>query len=560
MTGTAFDHQPTYEDNSYLRRVYQGKKGLDVTSYGESSRHRGRYWVGTYERRPGNPTNYLVPDPAYPQGDCQGDGPTGTLTSDVFFIFGTKISFLIGGGCDYYKLYVELLIDGISVARQTGQCTEAMREVEIDVSAFTNRAAQIRIVDKAVSNWGHINVDDFKFDWDISGSRITHGSGKVTSGGISYTPLSGIVYAFSRREKDSLNFCLGDKSGCEWVETAKLSASDKRLESYFGASMAVDDETGVAVIGSPGAQCTGIYKERPSVYPHTNSTGGSVASGLDFPVNSNNMNLFESIPLFAPAASGAYGVNTLLEERGLIPDYRASVACGAVYVFVRNPAVFDSNGDVVEAPHWESVERAKIVSPDAFAHDEFGTSVSLSYVGGRSSLLSPGGAIAVGAIGQDGGGTDAGAVYTYNLAFASLTFEQPEFYALEGFDNTVTITILRDLNVFSGEFVVYYATSDLTAEGIDSDKYQECLLLSPTERSTSGCGDYEQTRGTVLFAEGVGSSGFTVNIVDDQCYEKYLEFIQITLSVPGSKGLQGENIVAKLRIDDDDFTEFPCGS
>ena len=93
----------------------------------------------------------------------------GTLTSDVFIIYGSKIKFLIGGGCDIYKEYVELIVDGYSVAKQTGQCSEGMSPVQFRVSQYINRAAQIRIVDNGTSTWGHISVDQFQFDWPIDG-------------------------------------------------------------------------------------------------------------------------------------------------------------------------------------------------------------------------------------------------------------------------------------------------------------------------------------------------------------------------------------------------------
>lgn len=51
----------------------------------------------------------------------------GTLTSQPFMIVGDRISFMIGGGCDPLTEYVELLVDGYSVARATGKCVEAMR-------------------------------------------------------------------------------------------------------------------------------------------------------------------------------------------------------------------------------------------------------------------------------------------------------------------------------------------------------------------------------------------------------------------------------------------------
>ena len=109
----------------------------------------------------------MIPDERYLEGDSQGDGPVGTLTSDPFMIIGNKISFLIGGGCDHLTEYVELLVDSFATMRTTGECSELMRRVEWDVSIHSGRSAQIRIVDASKELWGHINVDDFKFSWDM---------------------------------------------------------------------------------------------------------------------------------------------------------------------------------------------------------------------------------------------------------------------------------------------------------------------------------------------------------------------------------------------------------
>jgi len=43
-----------------------------------------------------------------------------------------------------------------------------------------------------------------------------------------------------------------------------------------------------------------------------------------------------------------------------------------------------------------------------------------------------------------------------------------------------------------------------------------------------------------------------------QCLEHYQEYVQLSLSVPGGSAAIGEDYVAKLRIDDDDFTENVC--
>ena len=79
------------------------------------------------------------------------------------------------------------------------------------------------------------------------------------------------------------------------------------------------------------------------------------------------------------------------------------------------------------------------------------------------------------------------------------------------------------------------------------------LLLAPLQRGPAGCGDYQHSSGVVVIPEGVKSGGFTVNILDDLCKERFMEYVQVTLSVPGSAALQGERLSTKIRIDDNDY-------
>jgi len=141
-TGTAFDYQPTYGDNPTERHR------------GQPSKHQGEYWIGGFEKRP---RAFDRP------GATQGDGPQGTLTSQPFRISTPTISFLIGGGCDKNRVYVELLVDDRSVIKTTGKCTETMERTQWNVSQYYGKTARIRIVDDSGGGWGHINVDDFRF-------------------------------------------------------------------------------------------------------------------------------------------------------------------------------------------------------------------------------------------------------------------------------------------------------------------------------------------------------------------------------------------------------------
>ncbi len=141
-TGAAFNFQPTYGDNPTAR------------GRGQASKHQGKYWIGTYEKRPGA---------SHKAGQTQGDGPKGTLTSLPFKISQPGMNFLIGGGCDVNTVRVELIVNGSVVRKATGRCNETMSRIDWKVSEFMGKSAQIRIVDQSNGGWGHINFDDLKF-------------------------------------------------------------------------------------------------------------------------------------------------------------------------------------------------------------------------------------------------------------------------------------------------------------------------------------------------------------------------------------------------------------
>ena len=89
------------------------------------------------------------------------------------------------------------------------------------------------------------------------------------------------------------------------------------------------------------------------------------------------------------------------------------------------------------------------------------------------------------------------------------------------------ILINRDLTVYPGELALHYATSDLTAQGVDSIKYAACQNLAPSDRGTSNCGDYGQTSGVLIIAAGVSSGAFQVPILNDLCKERFMKYIQV---------------------------------
>ena len=125
-TGSAFDNQPTFFDNLYVRT-------------GQASQHEGERWIGTRENRR-HPDDF--------PGVIQGNHPTGSLTSPRFIISGSKLYFLFAGTADKAKARVELLVKGL-VARtafsQTGN--EYLAPMSWNVGELIGQEAQIRIVD-----------------------------------------------------------------------------------------------------------------------------------------------------------------------------------------------------------------------------------------------------------------------------------------------------------------------------------------------------------------------------------------------------------------------------
>eukprot|EP00752_Nemacystus_decipiens_P003960 g3626.t1 len=638
QTGDAFALQPTFGDNPYFRAGgSSSSRATGDWSRPSKSRLRGRYFVGTYEARPGaGAGDYTNPSPNYRAGSHQGDGPTGTLTSEVFTIGGDEedevstIGLLVGGGCDDRSEYVELLADGVGVARATGMCTESMRSVRWDVSALAGRAGQIRIVDaSSASPWGHINVDEIVLSWHNRGGLHPERAANVTATGAAAskahyvareddTSRAGAVYLFSRlvvpsadsadgeitasptsfttpvcSEEDSVSgqqpevtrfYCpRGGERGqpsCGWEESAKLTASDRRGGDLFGRSLAVDHGSGIVVVGAPGASLTGLWREPPTVYTTTNPHGDAEnarATRVPLPMDERNAKLLRLKGAYgstAQAGSGAPLVWQLQKSEYALGvseqqfNTRGNSQAGAAYVFMRLPAEstgvgracqLDQEGDI--AGTWPGAEHFKLQAHDAVAADRFGSAVS--YLAAERALF-------VGTPYSDSFGPDSGAVYQYDAGVAGAFFTQAEFSVEEGYwrqlhENSqylegwkATVLVGRDSDQSDFWLTVAFATSDLTARGVDSDAYRDCFELPVSERLPEICGDYEQTAGELTFEPGQTETSFFVRIMDDHCQERYPEYVQLALSIPGGGALQGEQYLAKLRIDDDDRDRSEC--
>ena len=125
-------------------------------------------------------------------------------------------------------------------------------------------------------------------------------------------------------------------------------------------------------------------------------------------------------------------------------------------------------------------------------------------------------------------------------------------------DWKVPIEVLRDPEYALDWLTVGYATSDLTAKGVDSVAYMNCWSMPAEQRKPEQCGDYEQTAGQLTFKPNQTQAFFYVRLMDDHCWEPFPEYVQLTLSIPGSAALQGESYMAKIRIDDNDKGRAVC--
>ncbi len=130
--GEAFRDQPIQGDTISRRRS-------DMRSG-----HVGKYWIGGFER--------------------QGDQPQGTLTSVAFEVTHPFASFLIAGG-PHRETRAEILREDTNtvIFRLSGDQTEVLKRVVVDLSSHQGKSIFIRLVDQHSGAWGHLNFDDFRF-------------------------------------------------------------------------------------------------------------------------------------------------------------------------------------------------------------------------------------------------------------------------------------------------------------------------------------------------------------------------------------------------------------
>lgn len=518
LTDTAFLTQPTYGDNINARRPSTDNEPV----YGTPRFVSAPYWVSTYE-------NYTRAAALAGQkaGSVQGNSPVGTMTSDSFQILGEYITFWIGGGCDARTEYVELLVDGRSVIRATGACQDRSYRVTWVTTKYIGRAGQIRIVDAARGEWGHITVDNFEFSWEVHSLEAS--------------PLAGTVTMFHLYVTGSLEPCTTLAMKCEWRYERTLSPSDKRSAMKFGHGLALDATTGVLLVTAPehspawktwslpgsdfgaalssfgslharsmkadggtntrqtNGKTLSMYKARVS--PHLrcigNELGGIAAECVDtrgmrrhHRQYGNRWNA-RNASLVTPPPDEDVLTIVRGQYHPTLSAYatEATRATGVVYVYQLIPEHRDGLARLISPATWSSQQHSILAVPSLRLGDRFATDVALSawtaMVGSpqrwpdRLQHSRP------------------GRVYMIDLEYQTVGFVSSR-YTIQEYDHMghVRLNVFRHGDL-STTLAVHYATRDITARGVSAAKWAACEKLAFHQRGRLDCGDYLHSAGEV---------------------------------------------------------------
>ena len=474
----------------------------------KSVRLEGRYFVGTFDHRPSESD---IP------GAIQGDEHVGAMWSAPFTIEGDTISFLIGGGCNARDERLELVVDGIgSVRVATGQCDETMRRVVWNVEEHVGKAGIIRAVDNSKDLWGHINFDDIRFSW-----------------GTSATSASGTVFVFRRHEKNdkyetacqcacvnqtTMSSCVCDRSDCEWTQETKLVPSDLRSDTKFGSS--VDISGDVIVVG---ATKTSSRRHGDDEDEMTGSVYVYVRP--------------ETTTTTTYASWGVHGAYHTKSYSNML-EYKYEQASD-----LWSDEILRHNFN----PHATSFEYAKLVP--SISSGNLGTSISI-----RGFTLAVGSPIASTTPWND----KSGAVAVRDIeSVSTLTFSN-RVYTVSESQEIINLWVYRTSYASTfRELDVMYSTSDITAKGVKSSVFTDCVSQSIEDRGLI-CGDYEKTQGVLTFGINVTAVSIQVNITDDKCREDRTKEFVVSLGIVGNERIDSQYHEAIVRVEDDDRAMAYC--
>ena len=533
----------------------------------------GNFWVGTFENHPHD-------GPVSEWGTFQGDEPTGTMASTPFIVGGSEISFLIGGGCDVRKIFVELIVDRQRVRVATGQCREEMQRVRWNVAEFKGKAAVLRIADLASGVWGHINFDDVQFSWRVEGL-----SGDFEADISLQTAGAGAAYVFRRHTADkplepcactcSLDvpdffkqtlsmrsgesfeehcLCTNNKWDCQWSQEVKLEASDKAEQAYFGQAVAVSQEHGIIAIGAHKAHSQNQFSidDRSADDDKFTKRGGTGAVYVYTRQDeyrdafANQVHYASWAQDYAHATRGYSDLDEMQTDHAADPNFPTKLAV--------------------------STERVRLQSVGPRADgDMFGFSVAVA--DDRVVVGAPGASYSgYQHVPHSVGMIRPGATFAYNSEFRFVQFSQRSAVVAEadpgdhavheiGYRSVSHITWLAVELTRSGDasksLHIGYSTSDITAVGVTPDEAAICLETPYRNRTSEICGDYVHSKGVVEFLPRETLAQIVIPIMDDECTEG-AEAFQLQLNTVGGDPLLGELYHMVIEIDDNDFGSAEC--
>src|SRR5262245_25647020 len=124
VTGAAFENQPIKGDTVSKRR---GDMKSD---------HKGEYWIGGFEKG--------------------GDEPKGTLVSAPFKVTHPWAVFYVSGGAhEDTCVQIWSKADKAIIAKVSGDETENLKPVSVDLSSYMGKEIYIKLVDQNSGSWGH---------------------------------------------------------------------------------------------------------------------------------------------------------------------------------------------------------------------------------------------------------------------------------------------------------------------------------------------------------------------------------------------------------------------
>ncbi|WP_309381220.1 InlB B-repeat-containing protein [Cerasicoccus frondis] len=245
--------------------------------------------------------------------------------------------------------------------------------------------------------------DNFGSSVSISGDTIVIGSKYDDDAGIS----SGSAYVFTRIDG-------------EWLEQTKLIASDAAANDRFGFRVSISGDTAVVGTYDSGSayvftRTDGVWSEQAKITASDapvrlfgddlSISGDSIIIGADAKayIYTRTDGLWTEQALITNTEAGSaqdfgktVSINGDIAIIGADQSSESGSYSGSAYVYIRKEGVW--------------TEKTKLTASDADEGDSFGCSVNVS-----------GDTVAIGATGDDKGGTSSGSAYIYDLAVPPLT-------------------------------------------------------------------------------------------------------------------------------------------